>query len=164
MTILISTIKGKGRRKFKYDTKEDWPFEKQKLMSHPEQVLYFRLREALPEYCIFSQVQLSQLMRVKKGHDFKQWFNRINRMSADFVVTDKSMAIVAVIEVDDKTHQRPERIEQDKKKDKALKSAGIHVFRWPAMPMPNVEEIKIRIGCMQHQSYREEKGVVDGAI
>ncbi|MGM8226759.1 DUF2726 domain-containing protein [Cellvibrio sp. ARAG 10.3] len=154
LSLFAGAIKSGGKRRFKYNPHEEWPFEKQKLMSHPEQVMYFRLREALPDYCIFSQVQLSQLVRVKKGHDFKQWFNRINRMSADFVVTDKSMSTIAVIEVDDKTHQRADRIEQDKKKDKALKSAGIEVIRWPAKPLPTVEAIRSRFWKPTEETFK----------
>lgn len=134
--------KGGQRRKFKYNPNETWPFEKKKLMTAPEQLFYSRLIESLPELCVFSQVQLSQLVSVKKGHDFKQWFNRISRMSADFVVTDKAMEIIAVIELDDRSHNKPERIEADKKKDKALTSAGIKVIRWKVSPMPTVAQIK----------------------
>lgn len=135
-------LKSRGRQKFKYNPSDDWPFEKEKLLTNPEKVLYFRLIEALPDYCVFAQVQLSQLMSVKKGHDFKQWFNRINRMSADFVVTNKAMDVIAVIELDDRTHDKPDRIEADKKKDKALTSAGIKVIRWKFSPMPTVAQIK----------------------
>ena len=133
--------KGKGRN-FKYNPNETWPFEKKKLMTTPEHVLYFRLIETLPELCIFSQVQISQLISVKKGHNFQQWFNRINRMSADFVVTDKAMNVIAVIELDDKTHNKPDRIEADKKKDKALTSAGIKAIRWKVAPMPTLDLIR----------------------
>ncbi|WP_331345241.1 DUF2726 domain-containing protein [Cellvibrio sp. UBA7661] len=146
LLVLIATVggilKSNRRRIFKYSPKEEWPFEKKKLMTAPEQLLYSRLIESLPNLCIFSQVQLSQLVSVKKGHDFKQWFNRISRMSADFVVTDKAMEIIAVIELDDRTHNKPDRIEADKKKDKALTSAGIKVIRWKVSPMPTVAQIK----------------------
>jgi len=63
-------------------------------------------------------------------------------MSADFVVTDKVMEIIAVIELDDRTHNKLDRIEADKKKDKALTSAGIKVIRWKVSPMPTVAQIK----------------------
>ena len=135
-------LKSRGRQKFKYNPSDDWPFEKEKLLTNPEKVLYFRLIEALPDYCVFAQVQLSQLMSVKKGHDFKQWFNRINRMSADFVVTNKAMEIIAVIELDDRTHLRAGRVAADRKKDHALLSAGIEVIRCNVSEMPTVDKIK----------------------
>lgn len=142
LAIVVKSIANDKAKKFKYNPEEDWPFERKKILTNPEQALYFKLCEALPEHCIFSQVQLSQLVQVKKGHDFKAWFNRINRMSADFVVTDKNMHTIAVIELDDKTHEKPDRIEADKKKDKALASAGIRTIRWKSGTTPTTEEIK----------------------
>ncbi|MCX8146832.1 MAG: DUF2726 domain-containing protein, partial [Azovibrio sp.] len=65
---------------------EVWPFYAKKPLSQPEQVLYFRLVKALPEHIILAQVQLSRLLGVKKGNNYQAWLNRINRMSADFVV------------------------------------------------------------------------------
>lgn len=138
----LLTTKKKRKNAFKYDPNQEWPFEKASLLSVPEQVLFQRLKEALPEHHIFAQVQLSRLVRVQKGHDFKAWFNRISRMSADFVVLDKGMNTVAVIELDDSSHQKPDRREADAKKDKALTAAGIQVLRWNVKSTPSKEEIK----------------------
>jgi very-short-patch-repair endonuclease len=110
-----------------------------KLQTNNEEALYKRLKEALPEYHIFAQVQLSRFIDVKKGHDFNQWFNRINRMSVDFVVCDESLKVLAVIELDDSSHRDPHRQKQDDKKNKALKSAGIKIIRW--QKTPSKEEI-----------------------
>ncbi len=85
---------------------EVWPFYAKKPLSPPEQILYFRLIEALPEYIILAQVQLSRFLGVKKGHNHLSWSNRINRMSADFVVCNKDSSIVAVIELDDSAHEK----------------------------------------------------------
>lgn len=126
--------KAKGRRRFKYNPEEEWPFTAKKLQTNSEEALYKRLKEALPEYHIFVQVQLSRLIDVKKGHDFNQWFNRINRMSLDFVVCDESLKVLTVIELDDSSHRDPHRQEQDHKKNKALKSAGIKILRWQKIP------------------------------
>ncbi len=111
-----------------------WPFYAKKPLSNPEQVLYFRLKQALPENIILAQVQLSQLLGVKKGNNYQAWLNRINRMSADFVVCKKDSSIVAVIELDDATHSREDRQAADAKKDRALTSAGIRVVRWQSIP------------------------------
>jgi very-short-patch-repair endonuclease len=68
--------------------------------------------------------------RVKKGNNFQKWFNRINRMSADFVVCAKDASVLAVIELDDATHEGQQRKAADAKKDKALSAAGIRIVRW----------------------------------
>ena len=121
---------------------EVWPFYAKKLLSQAEQVLYFRLVQALPKHIILAQVQLSRLLGVKKGNNYQAWSNRINRMSADFVVCNKDSSIVAVIELDDTTHQREERQAADAKKNKALTSAGIPIIRWQAGALPDEETIK----------------------
>jgi very-short-patch-repair endonuclease len=121
---------------------EVWPFYAKKPLSQPEQVLYFRLVQALPEHIILAQVQLSRLLGVKKGNNYQAWLNRINRMSADFVVCNKDSSIVAVIELDDATHQKEDRQAADAKKDKALASAGIRVVRWQAKLIPDIAAIQ----------------------
>ena len=119
-----------------------WPFYTKKPLSQPEQVLYFRLVQALPEHIILAQVQLSRLLGVKKGNNYQAWFNRINRMSADFVVCNKDSSIVAVIELDDATHQKEDRQAADAKKDKALASANVRVIRWQVKAIPDVANIQ----------------------
>jgi very-short-patch-repair endonuclease len=121
---------------------EAWPFYARKPLSQLEQVLYFRLVEALPEQIILAQVQLSRLLGVKNGNNYQAWFNRINRMSADFVVCNKDSSIVAVIELDDATHQKEKRQAADAKKDKALAAAGIRVVRWQAKSIPDIAIIQ----------------------
>lgn len=121
---------------------EVWPFYAKKPLSQPEQVLYSRLIQALPEHIILAQVQLSQLLGVKKGNNYQAWSNRINRMSADFVVCNKDSSIVAVIELDDATHRREDHQAADAKKDKALASAGVRIVRWQAKSIPDIAAIQ----------------------
>jgi very-short-patch-repair endonuclease len=124
------------------NSKQVWPFYAKKPLSLPEQVLYFRLVQALPDHIILAQVQLSRLLGVKKGHNYQAWFNRINRMSADFVVCKKDSSIVAVIELDDASHQNKDRQAADAKKDKALSSADICIVRWQAKAIPDIGVIQ----------------------
>jgi len=119
-----------------------WPFFAKKPLSHQEQILYFRLVKSLPDHIVLAQVGLSRILGVKKGNNFGEWYNRINRMSADFVLCLKDSTIVAVIELDDASHEKPERRVADSKKDKALSSAGIRVVRWQAKSIPDEATIK----------------------
>lgn len=136
---VLAVLKTKAQRNA---DDEAWPFYAKKPLSQPEQVLYFRLIQALPEHIVLAQVQLSRLLAVKKGNNQQAWNNRINRMSADFVVCGKDSSIVAVIELDDATHQRGDRKAADAKKDKALGSAGVRVVRWQAKTLPDIAAIQ----------------------
>lgn len=139
--IIVLQVIAKYLRK-RSEENEVWPFYTKKPLSQPEQVLYFRLCKALPEYIVLAQVGLSRILGVKKGNNFGKWFNRINRMSADFVICSKDSTVVAVIELDDKSHAKIERQVADSKKDKALTSAGIKIIRWHVKNIP--EEAAIR--------------------
>ena len=134
---------GDGRKKEQLlDYSRKWPFYKKQLLTKPEQVLYFKILEALPEYLIFAQVQLSQILGVEKGYSYSEWYNRINRMSVDFVVCNKAAEIVALIELDDSTHEKEDRKEADRKKDKACKDAGIRLVRWNVKAIPDKAQIR----------------------
>lgn len=137
---ILGLLKTKSRVDLNVET--DWPFYAKKPLTQPEQVLYFRLIEALPDHMVLAQVQLSRFLGVKKGHNYQTWSNRINRMSADFVVCQKDASIAAVIELDDSTHQKPNRQSADNKKDKALEAAEIKVIRWQVSSMPTITEIQ----------------------
>ncbi|RIX40310.1 MAG: DUF2726 domain-containing protein [Rhodocyclales bacterium GT-UBC] len=130
------------RRSFSSAADSPWPFYAKKPLTQPEQILYHRLVAAMPECIVLAQVQLSQVLGVKKGFNFREWNNRINRMSLDFLVCLKDSTIVAAIELDDKTHERASRVEADAKKGKALSSAGIALVRWNVAVLPDEDAIR----------------------
>jgi hypothetical protein len=124
------------------DTAAPWPLSAKKVLTVPEQVLYYRLVTALPECMVLAQVQLSRILEVNKGVPRTRWLNRINQKSADFVVCLKDSTVVAVIELDDSTHARRSRRKADLDKDKALTSAGISIVRWTTKALPEESEIR----------------------
>jgi hypothetical protein len=143
LVVLLGLSRPSGPNKQNIDDMAVWPYVPRELMTEPERVLYVRLRQALPDYLIFSQVQLCRLIDVDPEADKQAWFNRINRMSVDFVICAPDGAtILAAIELDDSSHDRADRIKADAKKDKALLSAGIRIIRWPVRGMPTSQQIR----------------------
>jgi very-short-patch-repair endonuclease len=125
------------------DDMKVWPYVARELMTAPERELYRRLQQALPDYLIFSQVQLSRIIDVAPDAQKQAWLNRINRMSVDFVICATDGAkILAAIELDDSSHDQAERIKADSKKDKALQSAGVPIIRWPVKGMPQPQQLR----------------------
>jgi very-short-patch-repair endonuclease len=114
-----------------------WPFYAKRLLTPPEQVLYHRLVKSLPNHFVLAQVQVSRVLGVKKGFRFHEWNNRINRMSYDFVICDKSATVIAAIELDDKSHEGERRIDSDAKKSKATTDAGLQLIRWHVKSLPD---------------------------
>lgn len=125
-----------------------WPYYAKDTLTRTEQVLYHRLVAALPTYIVLAQVQVSRILGVKKGFEFNAWNNRINRMSYDFVVCEKNFGVIAIIELDDKSHEKVSRIEADAKKGRATAAAGIPLIRWQASALP--DETSIRQALAKH--------------
>ncbi|MBT9161182.1 MAG: hypothetical protein DDT26_02486 [Dehalococcoidia bacterium] len=119
-----------------------WPFYVKKPLTQPEQVLYHRLVKALPEHIVLAQVQVSRVLGVKKGSNFNEWNNRINRLSYDFVVCSKDSTVLAAIELDDKSHESNRRMATDEKKNKATADAGLLLIRWNVKALPDESAIQ----------------------
>src|SRR5262249_48137607 len=121
-----------------------WPFFAKKPLTTPEQVLYFRLLQALPQHNVLAQVQLSRFagVSVKKGDDFKSWLNRISQLSADFVICAKDATVVAVVELDDSSHQSEKRREAGARKTHAVEAAGLRLVRWSVSALPDDDAIR----------------------
>lgn len=96
----------------------------------------------MPECIVLAQVQLSQVLGVEKGFNFREWNNR---MSLDFVMCLKDSTVVAAVELDDKTHEKPSRIEADAKKKKALSAAGVALVRWQVGALPDENAIRLAL-------------------
>jgi len=124
---------------------EPWPFYLKRPLSQPDQVLFFRLRNALPDHIVLAQVQLSRFLEVKRGYNLRWWNNRINRLSADFLVCAKDASVLAAIELDDSTHNSALRQEVDARKNKAIASAKVKLVRWRTTALPDEETIRREI-------------------
>ena len=105
-------------------------------------MLYHRLIRALPEHIVLAQVQVSRVLGVKKGSNFHEWNNRINRLSYDFVICGKDSTVLAAVELDDKSHESKTRASTDEKKNKATKDAGLRLIRWNVRAIPNEDVIR----------------------
>ena len=122
-----------------------WPFYVKKPLTQPEQILYHRLVKALPEHIVLAQVQVSRVLGVKKGSNFNEWNNRINRLSYDFVVCSKDSTVLAAIELDDKSHESNRRTATDEKKNKATVDAGLRLIRWNVKELPDESAIQAQL-------------------
>ena len=122
-----------------------WPFYVKRPLSQPEQVLYHRLIRALPDHIVLAQVQVSRVLGVKKGSNFHEWNNRINRLSYDFVVCGRDSTVLAAVELDDKSHEESSRAKTDEKKSKASADARLRLIRWHVRSLPTEEDIRAEL-------------------
>lgn len=117
------------------------PVKASPILSRPEQSLFFRLVQALPEHFILTQVQLSRMVVVTTKSNARAIRNTFDRKSADFVVCNKDFSVVVVIELDDSSHQRADRVKADAVKDRVLAAAGLRLIRWHVKQLPSIEQI-----------------------
>ncbi len=99
------------------------------------------------EYHIFAQVHLPTLVdHAVRGQDWRAALAHINRKSVDFVLCDKTyISAKLVIELDDKTHERPDRQERDREVERILEYAGIPLLRIEHHDMFNIDELAEKI-------------------
>jgi hypothetical protein len=104
----------------------------EKLLTPMEARFYRILTKVLQrDLLVFAKVRLSDLMEAHPGMDkVKQRlaFNKIACKHVDFVICNKELEILLGIEVDDKSHERKDRVERDVFVDGAFKSAGIKLL------------------------------------
>ena len=133
---LVKELTGKTSQKaqFKYTAKP--------LLTPATKEAYSRLRTALPERLIFAEVKLAQFLEAQGPA-----YQRIKELAADFVICDQVGTVTAVIEIDDRTHNRSNQKARDQKKDAACKSAGIKVFRWQATKLPTPAEMRAELSA-----------------
>ena len=101
-------------------------------LTRAEREFYDVLVEAVgAEYRIFAQVHLPTLIdHTIRGQDWRAALAHINRKSVDFVLCDKAyLSPKLAIELDDKSHERPDRQERDREVERILHEAGVPLLR-----------------------------------
>ena len=120
-------------------------YKSKPLLSANEKEFFGRLMDALPEYRVLTQVALGALLQPNVRNDNKQYYRTrasFSQKIADYVVCNMQMEVVAVIELDDRTHKG----DRDAKRDAMLEQAGYKVIRWQSKKKPTAAEIRERFG------------------
>lgn len=121
----------------------------EKLLTPMEARFYRILTKVLQrDLLVFAKVRLGDLMEAHPGMDkVKQRiaFNKIACKHVDFVICNKDLEILLGIEVDDKSHERKDRVERDVFVDGAFKSAGIKLLRVPGKRYYDYENVKQQV-------------------
>jgi Protein of unknown function (DUF2726) len=120
-----------------------WPVAARNLLSAREQSLYQRLLSLYPKHQVFVQVALSQMIDVDRNYPESESIRaRYKQLVADFVLCRADLSVVAVIELDDRSHQRRDRQDADARKTKALVDAGLRLVRIPAGDLPSEDQLR----------------------
>jgi len=112
-------------------------FKKKQLMTENEKEFFERLCLALPDFHIFPQVAAGALLDTiavygekdgngkSKSHSAR---GKFSQKIVDYVICDKTFNVLAIVELDDRTHASKRASDQDR--DKMMNEAGYPVVRW----------------------------------
>jgi hypothetical protein len=140
---IVNLRAGAGPSGSSHLSDDPWPVAAKNLLTEREQSLYLSLLSLYPNHKLFVQVALSQLIDVPENHPERQSIrNRFSQLVADFVLCRADLSVVAVIELDDRSHLRADRQAADARKNKALADAGIRLVRIPAGRLPSEDFLR----------------------
>lgn len=119
---------------FLFRKKELHPyFARRTLLTKAELKFYHVLKAVCAnKYDISCKVRLGDIINCNDYHWHKGYGPKISAKHIDFVLHHPdTSAIMLCIELDDKSHQRPERIKRDQFIDAALKAADVKILHVP---------------------------------
>jgi hypothetical protein len=121
-------------------------FKAKPLLTANEIEFLTRLEAAMPELRFFPQVAMGALLDPAVPRSNAKAYYRLRGMFSqkivDFVAqARKDGSIVAIIELDDRTHDA----ERDSKRDVMLASAGYRILRWSSKLKPDAAAIRVAL-------------------
>ncbi len=118
--------------KFLY-RRDHYPYTaRDELFTKAEQKFLTVLDKAVGGECrIFGQVRLADVINVRKGLDRKSWGRAFAQIRAKHLCDPQTLAILCAIELDDSTHDRPDRRDRDYFLNHAMQAADVPLHRFP---------------------------------
>ena len=151
VAILSKTLRLKLGSKGETEERGEWAvkFKAKALLTDNELEFLCRLESAVPELRFHAQVSMGAILNPDLARDDRRYLptrGRFSQKIVDFVAQSrKDGSIVALIELDDRTHNRA----NDAKRDAMLASAGYRIIRWHSNAKPG--SIIIRKELMPEQ-------------
>ena len=122
------------------------------LLTENEKEFFERLELAFPDHRIMTQVAMGALMAPDVrggGADYLSIRGRFAQKIVDYVVLDEALEVVALIELDDRTH----RLEKDAERDAMTAAAGYVTLRYHSRDKPQPQAIRAEMVAL-HQALR----------
>jgi len=117
------------------------------IMSNGEFAFYRALSRAVgEEFDIMTKVRAAAVVSCSRANWAAGYGTPIAQKELDFVLLRPGTSyVVAAVELDDKTHDLPERQERDAFLDAAFESASVPLVRFKALSRYRAEEIRVHI-------------------
>jgi hypothetical protein len=125
----------------------EWPLVGRPIMSKREREWHQAMLRACPGHHVFAQVALSQLIALEPDVARPTALrNHFQQLVADFVICKPDYDVLAVIEVDDSSHDRASRRDADGRKQKAIECAGFRFVRIPGRSRASEAAVRQLLG------------------
>ena len=117
--------------------KHTYPYERlPSVLTSPEQQFYKALAYAVQgRVIILAKVRIADILKVRRGiprKSFWRHFSQISQKHIDFILIDpQSFDTLCLIELDDKSHARFDRMERDRFVNQIMAKAGLPLHRFP---------------------------------
>lgn len=132
--LLISALNSNSASKKKVFKNNIYDYTaKNSLMSKTESDFFIKLERVVSErYYVFPQVHLSAILDHRvKGQEWKYAFSHINGKSVDYVLCSRAtLEPTYAIELDDYTHDKPDRRERDTEVERIFEAANLPLVRF----------------------------------
>lgn len=121
----------------------DKVYQKKWLLTMNEKAFYRQLSSfaAKKNMTVFTKVRLLDLLEpVKNQPKYKTYFYKVQAKHVDFVLCDSKLVARYIIELDDSSHNAPDRTERDQFVDRVLQAVGYKVLRLNAFDERRIEQ------------------------
>lgn len=122
-----------------------------KLLSNAERSFFLVLKQSLSEddYEIFVKVRIADVLTPVRTLFRRDWFTAFYKISSkhfDYILCDKeTLFVLAVIELDDSSHNQIKTRARDVFVEKACKTAGLKLIRFPCRSNYHLESIRDKV-------------------
>jgi len=129
-------------------------FQEKPFLTENELEFLHRMELAMPEIRFHAQVSMGALINpaaTKGDKDFNRLRRKFAQKIVDFVAQDRrSGRVIAIIELDDKTHDPL----KDAQRDAMTADAGYITIRWDSRAKPSIDEIRRTLGSIMPDGFQ----------
>jgi very-short-patch-repair endonuclease len=129
-----------------YGAERPMPYQKRDALVTKSELRFYRslTKAAQDEFELFTMVRIADILQVDPEQPNKRkWLNPILAKHVDFVICDQqTLQPLVCIELDDPSHNRPERQERDIFLNRAFASAGLPLLRIPTQNNYHAKELR----------------------
>lgn len=121
------------------------------ILTNNEKDAYKKIKEVTDEYgyTTFAKVRLFDLIEPKNRNPKFRY--KIQAKHVDFVICDKKLVARYIIELDDSSHNEPDRINRDEFVDSVLKATGYNVIH-----IKSIDKEQIKSFLQKNEKHMQE--------